>query len=142
MIEHLDYPQGLHVLNECYRVLRHEGRLRISTPDLAFFMSLYTDFKSDLQIGFIKHSTDTHIPWAPCYKDTFVINNYMRDWDHRFIYDEKVLRAAMEKVGFKNVTRQNLCGSDEEELRNLENIHRKPLDFLKLESLILEGIKP
>lgn len=41
MIEHLSYPQGETMLAECFRVLRANGRIRVSTPDLSFLIDLY-----------------------------------------------------------------------------------------------------
>ena len=142
MIEHIPYPLGFRMLSECFRVLRPKGKLRISTPDLSFLISLYGNEKSELQKEFIKHSTDTHIKYAPYYEDTFVINNYVRDWGHKFIYDEKVLRYALEKLGFNGITRFNVCESHDEALRNLENVSRKPAGMIGLESLVIEGVKP
>jgi hypothetical protein len=91
---------------------------------------------------FIKHSTDTHIKYAPYYEDTFVINNYVRNWGHTFIYDEKVLRYALEKVGFVKIAKFNVCESHDKELQNLENVSRKPAGLIGLESLVIEGVKP
>src|SRR4030095_12453732 len=89
MIEHISYAQGLHMLSECYRILRKNRKIRISTPNLAFLIDLYKERKSDLQNEYIKWATDEFISFAPGYTDTFVINNFVRDWGHRFIYDEK-----------------------------------------------------
>ena len=142
MIEHVDYQQGLQMLSECFRVLKSKGKLRISTPDLSFLIDLYKRDKSELQMKFIKHSTDKHIKYAPGYEDTFVINNYMRAWGHKFIYDEKILRDSLKRVGFINITKFNVCESQDEVLQNLENVSRKPTGLIGLESLVVEGMKP
>lgn len=142
MIEHISYPAGLQVLRECFRVLKPTGKIRISTPDLAFLVDLYQEKKSQLQVDFIKFSTDVHLKEAPDYQDTFVINNYVRNWGHTFIYDEKVLRQAMEKAGFTNIMRFPVSESQDAALQNLENVSRKPPGMIALESLVLEGTKP
>src|SRR5208283_4749032 len=41
MIEHIGYQQGLNMLTEICRVLKPGGRVRISTPDLSFYVNLY-----------------------------------------------------------------------------------------------------
>jgi predicted SAM-dependent methyltransferase len=142
MIEHVPYQQGLQMLFECLRVLKPKGKLRISTPDLSFLIDLYRSDKSELQMEFIKHAIDKHIEYAPYYEDTFVINNYMRAWGHKFIYDEKTLRYLLEKVGFVNIAKFNVCESQDEVLQNLENVLRKPAGLIGLESLVIEGMKP
>ena len=78
---------------------------------------------------------------APFCDSTFVINNFMRDWGHLFIYDEKILRYSLEIAGFENITKCDLNNSEVDALRNLENEKRVPEGFLQLESLTLEGTK-
>lgn len=142
MIEHISFSKGLKMLSECYRVLKPEGIIRLATPDLLFLIELYRPSKSILQNDYIKWATDTFIPDAISYEDTFVINNFVRDWGHKFIYDEKVLANALVKVGFANVLRRDLNESEHPELRGLENEGRLPDGFLDLETMILEAKKP
>ena len=141
LIEHFSYAQGQHMLEECFRVLKDGGKIRIATPDLSFLISLYQSEKSELQKKYIRWITETFIDSAPYCEDTFVINNVVRDWGHTFIYDEKVLRFSLEKAGFKEITKCDLNESEDEILRNLENEKRMPEGFLRLESIILEGTK-
>jgi len=141
MIEHIPYSNGLAMLSECHRILRNNGKIRISTPNLQFLIDLYRDNKSELQREYIKWATDNFIKSAPYYDDTFVINNFVRDWGHLFIYDIKTLRSSLEKAGFINIIRCNLNESNDETLQNLENVKRMPEGFLKLESIALEGTK-
>jgi predicted SAM-dependent methyltransferase len=141
MIEHVSYAKGQHMLKECFRVLKEGGKIRISTPDLSFLISLYQREKSELQKKYIRWATETFIDSAPYCEDTYVINNFVRDWGHIFIYDEKALRFSLEKAGFKEITKCALNESEDKILRNLENEKRLPEGFLKLESLTLEGIK-
>jgi predicted SAM-dependent methyltransferase len=52
-IEHLDSWDGLRFVQECYRVLKPGGTLRISTPDLRFLIELFTENKTELQQRYI-----------------------------------------------------------------------------------------
>jgi predicted SAM-dependent methyltransferase len=141
MIEHISYSNGLAMLSECHRVLKKNGKIRISTPNLQFLSDLYRKNKSELQIEYIKWATDSFIQSAPYYDETFVINNFVRDWGHLFIYDEKTLRSSLEKAGFTKIIKSDLNESNDETLRNLENEQRMPRGFLRLESITLEGTK-
>ena len=141
MIEHISYIQGQKMLKESFRVLRENGKIRISTPDLAFLVDLYRDDKSDVQNEYIEWATKKFISSAPCNMDTFVINNYVRDWGHTFIYDEKVLRHSLDQAGFKDITRCNINESKDKNLQYLENDTKEPKGFLKMETVTLEGIK-
>jgi len=71
-----------------------------------------------------------------------VINNYVRDWGHQFIYDDRTLRFALEGAGFAQLERRLLNDSSDPTLRGLENTERMPEGFLQLESLTLEAVKP
>lgn len=142
MIEHISFPEGLKMLSECCRILKPEGIIRLATPDLLFLIELYRPRKSRLQNEYIKWATDMFIPDAISYEDTFVINNFVRDWGHKFIYDEKVLANALGKIGFANVLRRGINESEHEELRGLENEGRLPDGFLDLETMVLEAKKP
>jgi predicted SAM-dependent methyltransferase len=147
VIEHVPYAQALRMVGECFRVLKPNGRIRLSTPDLAFLIDLHGEEKSDLQIRYVQWAVDTFIRRARPYRgaveytDAFVINNFFRDWGHEFIYDEKTLRALMESAGFSEVKRVGLNQSDHESFRNLANDRRMPAGHLHLETLTLEGIK-
>ena len=127
MIEHVSYEAGLFMLSEAFRVLKPGGIVRISTPNLAFLIELYSNTKSELQQKYIRWSSDTFLENVSYYKDAFVINNYFRNWGHQFIYDEQVLRASLQKAGFESVKRFPLQQSDSACLRSLENEHRMPI---------------
>lgn len=141
MIEHVSFSNGFSMLRECHRTLKTNGTVRISTPDLKFLIDLYQDGKSELQTEYIKWATEKFIKDAHFPNDTFVINNFVRDWGHLFIYDEKTLRASLKKAGFTNIVRCELNESENEALRNLEHEERMPKGFLKLETFTLEGTK-
>jgi predicted SAM-dependent methyltransferase len=141
MIEHISYPQGLAMLKECCRILKRNGRLRISTPDLKFLINLYSDQKSELQKSYIKWASDTFIQNTE-YTDTMVINNFVRGWGHLFIYDEKTLRHSLELSGFADIVAYKINESDDTNLVDLENEERMPAGFLQLETFTLEARKP
>jgi hypothetical protein len=126
------------MLRECHRVLRPGGRMRISTPDLAFLVGLYAAEKSDVQLRYIDWATANFLCQAPIRADTFVINNFVRNCGHTFIYGEKVLRVSLYMAGFRTVTKCALNDSSDENLCNLENEDRMPPEFLRLETFTLE----
>lgn len=142
MIEHIAYSQGLSMLQECFRILRKNGKIRVSTPDLPFVLDLYESHKTDSQKEYIKSSVDNFITEKTDGNDeVFVINNLFRAWGHQFIYDEKTLRNSLEKAGFRNIVRCDLSQSSEKSLQNLENESRLPLGSFQPETLTLEGEK-
>src|SRR6476659_621440 len=89
-IEHIAHEDAVKLLRECRRVLRDDGVLRLSTPDLDWVW--HTHYRLDL--------TEPDQVRA-CYE----INRAFRGWGHQFLYNERTLRATLLDAGFTNVTR-------------------------------------
>lgn len=141
LIEHLPLAAARFMLTECHRVLKPGGKVRISTPDLAFLLDLGRRDKSALQAEYVAWCLREFVRDAPDGGDAAVINNFMRNWGHQFIYDEATLRSSLARAGLTAITRRELGQSPDEALRGLENEGRMPPGFLKLETLTLEGTK-
>lgn len=148
LIEHVSFGEGAVMLRECFRVLAPGGRIRVATPDLRFLTALHRSDLSPLQERYLAWAV-AEMPGMPEMgrggADTgsgFVINIFLRAWGHRVIYDEPMLRSALERAGFASVTECGLNESSEAALRGLANEKRLPEGFLRLETLTLEGTKP
>lgn len=142
LIEHLTLPQGRRFLAECRRVLKPGGRIRTATPDLAFLLDLLRPDKSALQQEYVRWAAATFLPGVEGADAPAVVNNFFRDWGHRFIYDEPTLRCELAAAGFAGVVRRELNASDDPNLRGLENESRMPAGFLALETMVLEAERP
>jgi predicted SAM-dependent methyltransferase len=141
MIEHISLPDGMAMIKECYRTLKPGGVIRLATPDLNFLIELYRQEKSEVQTKYIE-SYRKFYPGFNMINDAMVINNFVRNWGHQFIYDKKTLKAVLEAGGFKDV---RFCEVGESQVQELQHIEKHGFiighDFNKLESLIIEGIK-
>lgn len=141
-IEHLPYSNGLNMLREGFRVLRHGGKLRLATPDFVFIKALHNGDKTPLQRQYLSWSMKEWVGFGSQeHPEMFVINNFVRAWGHKFIYDEATLAGALESVGFVQIRKAVLNDSADPIFRGLENESRMPAGFLQLESLILEASK-
>lgn len=146
MIEHISYADGLTMLNECHRVLKPGGLVRISTPDIRFLIELYdaqstavTDAYLDWQTQWINENEPrVAVPPHPVH----VINNFVRDWGHQFIYDQASLARAITGAGFTDIRQCEINQSDHAKLRGLENTARAPDGLVALETMTLEARKP
>lgn len=141
MIEHVDLPGGRRMLAECHRILKPGGKLRISTPDLGFLIDLYRDDPDPLQRRYMDWFENAHLKEDPAASPALVINNFVRNWGHQFIYDETTLRGALSGAGFSRIARFELGASDDEALQGLENAARMPEGFLALETLTLQAVR-
>jgi predicted SAM-dependent methyltransferase len=120
-IEHIAYPSALELLRECRRVLRDDGVLRLSTPNLDWV-------------------------WATHYRATmndeesvqacFALNRAFRGWGHQFLYNETTLRATLMEAGFSSFLRCEYGESAHPELRGLER-HEKSADYGSLSHILI-----
>lgn len=108
-IEHLTLQEGQWFLKECYRVLKSGGVLRISTPDLWTLVHDYEQKKID-------RWADSWKPATPCE----MLNEGMREWGHKFLYDSRQLAHELFNAGFQSLVYEEWRGSKHETLRNLE----------------------
>ena len=142
LIEHLECEEGIRFLGECFRSLKPGGKIRIATPDLRFLVELKNPEKTDLQKRYIAWSMKSFLPDIAIHQDAFVINNFFRDWGHKFIYDFVTLQQEMQGAGFRHITRCGIGQSENVNLRNLES-HGKEIshEFNALETFVVEGTK-
>ena len=126
------------MLSECYRVMKSGGVMRITTPDLKFLIKIFEDQESELHKEYIKWNSETFIHSSAPSNSVSVINNYVRDWGHKFIYDFDTLKVLLSEIGFVDVIQCEISLSEYDQLCNLENVKRHPPGFLKLESMIVE----
>ncbi len=142
MIEHVSLEGGDKMIQECYRVMKKGGKIRIVTPDLAFLIELYQKEKTQVQEDYLKFSNKYFTKYERPLWDTMVINNFVRDWGHQFIHDEKSLKYLLEKAGFKNFKREKVYESSDPVFQNLEKHALEITEtFNKLESIVVEAEK-
>ena len=142
MLEHLTYADGRHCLRECQRVMRPGGRIRLATPSLDRLIQLYGDDLTDLQRRYIRWSVETFIAHADAELPGFVLNNFLRNWGHEFVYDVQTLRHALETAGFVDVSEHAVGESDDPRLVGLERHMRSAAEFNAYETMVLEARRP
>lgn len=110
-IEHLAYVDALVLLRECRRVLREDGVLRLSTPNLDWVWASHYA----LDLG-----------EAEQVKACFDLNRAFRGYGHAFLYNERTLAATLHDAGFSNVVRCGYGESAHPVLRGLERHEQSP----------------
>ena len=100
-IEYLKYNQSKHCLNECFRVLKPDGKIRIITVNLENFIKIYS--KKDPtkeEKDYIKFVIDSCMPDIGIYKNAFIMNSLFSRLNYKFIHDYESLNDMLEKIGF------------------------------------------
>ena len=109
-IEHITLEQAKVLLIDCHRVLRSGGILRLSTPGLKKLLDEYLS-------GRISEWSDMGwSPTTPCQ----MLNEGLRSWEHKFVYDADELKRILEEAGFLKVTQVAWRESTNPALRELE----------------------
>jgi predicted SAM-dependent methyltransferase len=122
-IEHLSYDDGLRFLRECRRVLRPDGILRLSTPNL--------DWVWHMQY----HPGQWSDP-SEAVRDAFWMNKAFRGWGHQFLYNLPTLEATLRAAGFAAVSPTKYGESQHESLRGLES-HEQYVDTPELPHVVV-----
>ena len=119
LIEHLSLPKAELMLGELHRVLRPGGVLRLTTPDLKQVIAIYEDrnpvVSRENYTRYLAGLTGKRYD-SSCQ----VLNDYLRLWGHRYIYDEEDLTARLLAAGFADIVRVNPGESTHEALREVE----------------------
>jgi predicted SAM-dependent methyltransferase len=106
-IEHLTLPEGIYFLQECRRIL--SGTMRISTPDLKIIAKRY-----------VSNELTQRSDWKPV-SLCDMMNEAMRKWGHKYLYDLDKLVSISKQVGFTQIVYPSYKESTHTELRDLES---------------------
>ncbi len=140
LLEHVNYDEGEGMLKECFRILKKGGVCRISTPDLGFLIEFYANDTLE---------NKEYLEWASefywhftTYSKASVINHYLRSWGHKCIWDFQLLKDSCERIGLRNVRKENVGRSAFQELRDIEKHGEVISEKWNIkESLVIEAEK-
>jgi predicted SAM-dependent methyltransferase len=122
VIEHLSERAAIRLLGELHRVLRPGGVVRLTTPDLAKLVALYEDRNPLIsREEYARTWLDAASGGRVHENGSQVLNDALRLWGHRWIYDEEDLAGRLERAGFGDVRRQETGVSEHTALRGLES---------------------
>lgn len=116
LLEHFRKDDAERFLKEAFRVLRINGRIRISVPDLEHAISLYLQGKKENALDyFYTNPKSGHVG------------------DHEYMYDFEMLKSLLLEVGFSVVER---CSYQKGKTPDIDKLDNRPE-----ESLFVEAIK-
>jgi predicted SAM-dependent methyltransferase len=141
MIEHLTFEQGRRMLREIHRILADGGKVRVSTPDFDFFLTMFREEISSEEKDFIEWHVRTYTPNLPVHPLS-VMNTMFRSWGHKHLYNQETLSSLLQDCGFSRIARYRTGESHDPELEGLES-HGKLVgeSHNRMETLVLEATK-
>jgi hypothetical protein len=107
-IEHFDQATGMLILVECHRTLKQNGALRISTPNLAYWL---TPEKMKERNG----SCDSYSGFLA------LVKTHWRQWGHKLLYTPQLLKEALTFTGFREIVMCNYSESNIEAFKNIDS---------------------
>lgn len=139
-LEHLVYQDVDKIINECYRILKPNGVIRIVLPDLSLFIRNYCEENSDWfdkweKLIFID-SSDPERARRRLLTKLQAISFVTQEYGHQSAWDFATLEAYLAKSGFREISRTTCRqGRCEELLIDLDDEERT---FV---SLYVEAVK-
>jgi predicted SAM-dependent methyltransferase len=141
MIEHLSREEALRFLNECRRVLRGGGIIRLVTPDLEILARRYVAEKD--RGGSTEQMADRLIidlNVIQLMTGTSALTRLYRRWmsydSHKWLYDEESLGALLSEAGFTGIARKAYLQSQIPSIQDVEREDRV------VNNLCIEALKP
>jgi SAM-dependent methyltransferase len=142
MIEHVSYKEALAMLQECRRVLKKGGAVRISTPDIRLTRRLMDRPLAPELERYVQWSNERYGCAGDPGSAVQVVNRLQHEWGHRFLYDADTLADALRRAGFAETVECAPGHSAHAALVNVDG-HAQVIgvEFNQLESLIIEAVK-
>ena len=148
MFEHLNLLGQQNFMSECYRTLSTNGVLRLAMPDFDFLINLVNNPEEEINKKYLEWSYERFVSKnvsfevIPSDYPVYVVNNFMRDWGHRFIHNKQSLMQLGKSLGFKNVRVCKIEISEYAELCNCEKHQNEIPDWANnLETMVIEFYK-
>ncbi len=142
LFEHLTYEQAKNMLNECYRVLKPDGIIRIATPNIGFLIDLYFNPQKEINKSYIEFdSKRSGLPAHPI----FAINRFHTTWGHKIIYDPETLTMMLKESNFKNIHQCKIGKSEHNDLCGVERHYKSferqkaDKDYNALQTMVFEA---
>jgi predicted SAM-dependent methyltransferase len=132
MVEHLTPQQGWNFLDECYRILKPGGVLRIVIPD---FVKNWRDMNEAYR------RVNGGVTGAVTDKDH--ARSIIFGHGHQSMWTSPMMECVLEAIGFKNTVSLPMSFSNHDALREVEQHWRSVgKDCAAVESGCVEGTKP
>lgn len=134
-IEHLNFEEGVKLLERCYDLMRSGAVIRLTFPDLELWVRNYcennTDFFEKYKNYFLKNKS----PEVKTKGEIFM--SQVHGWGHKWNWDFESMKHILGEIGFNNIEKKEAFDSD---IPNIKGIEPRGEGRL-LETIYVEAIK-
>lgn len=142
MIEHITFDEAQLMLNECFRVLKKGGVIRLATPNLDNLPKLLQEPNDPKHRDYINFYVEKFYGASYPKIAALQINKLFYGFHHRFIHNIESLQYILEKAGFTTVNACQVGISQHNALNNIEQ-HAKMMGEQNnlIETFVVEAVK-
>jgi len=131
LIEHLTKDQANKMLEECFRVLKIGGLIRIATPDLEILTRKYID---DLENKISHCPSEKFLDILGVFqnKESSLLIKIFDHSQHKWIYDYNSIYILLDSIGFSKIEKKSY---QEGQMPNIEFLDNRPDQSLYVEAV-------
>jgi SAM-dependent methyltransferase len=160
VLEHIDVDSAPGFLNECRRVLKSDGTIRVVVPDLEIIVNRYTSSRHRIdtgdESGLLDHIAAIHelfdmivriekLVDPQTTKDKVlyrVVNLFQADHGHRWMYDRYSLSELLRRLGYTKIKQEDAFTSGIDGWNEFGLDVEEGNKVYRPSSLYMEGTKP
>lgn len=126
VIEHLSYQDSILAFRNVYKILKPGGLFRFVIPDLQSRCRFYIERFNELKEPsfWLMDSTQLGVQKAEVINMRGVLKKILSTKDHKWMWDEKTLRHALENEGFVDVSRTSFGANPDVMFEKVEKKER------------------
>lgn len=132
-IEHLAFEDGIIFLKRCYMMMKKNGIIRLTFPDMELWIKQYYENNID----FFNKYKSFYFPTRDVKTKGEIFMSQVHGSGHKWNYDFESMKDIMKRTGFSNIAKKQAFNSLIPEIRKIEPTEEGRL----LETVYVEGKK-
>lgn len=99
-LEHLTYYELINHFLECHRLIKKDGFIRMTVPDMDIMINNYLNKEEDIALAKLESEIS---PYEPIENHTDLFISRVLYHDHYYLHNYDTLNRALKKTGFTNI---------------------------------------
>ena len=147
LLENFSFGTVRHILEECHRVLKHGGVIRITIFSYENLLKLYNgndfhDMEQSVNWNIANYNTDGFFPQDKSLRHSLALSNFMNKMQKCYVYDFNAIESLLKSTEFNNICRCNFMESSHSHLDGICGYKSyMPKEMYQFETLTIEASK-